>query len=254
MKGAWFIRPKAVQRPGLRLFCFPFAGGGASAFRPWSKELPPQVELCAVQLPGRESRFSEPLVRSIDVLVRELMEPLAPLLDLPFAFLGHSMGAVVAWEVARELQRRRRPAPRRLFVSACAAPLRWAPASRPVYQRPDPELLEYLKSLNGIPQELLASPELLALVLPIFRADMEALETYPSMEGESLHVPISVFLGEEDDAVPREQAAAWAELTDAGFKLTAFPGDHFYINNQRAAVIRALVAELGLGPQGAVES
>lgn len=246
-ESSWIARGKVKQRPELRLFCFPFAGGAASAFRPWAKALPPGVELCPIQLPGREDRFNEPPVRELGALVRALMAPLLPLLDLPFAFFGHSMGGVVAWEVARELQRRGRRGPARLFVSGCVAP-RWMSARAPVYQLPDGALLEHLRSLNGIPEEVLGSPELLSLVLPVFRADMEIYDTFRYVAGEPLHAPVSIYVGEEDHTVPREQAAAWGELTDAGSALTSFPGDHFFIMSQRDAVIGALSKELGRAP------
>ena len=181
----WLIRPEVKPAARLRLFCFTYAGGGASIYRPWTRELPPELELCAVQLPGRENRLLEPAYTEMPALVEQLGTVLAPYLDRPFAFFGHSMGALVAFEMARTVRRRYGRSALHLFVSGHAAP-RIARRRPPVYQLPDAAFVDAIRELNGTPEEVLENADLMALVLPALRADLTVCETYRYVSGEHL--------------------------------------------------------------------
>jgi len=238
-----WVSLKNDQRARCRLFCFPFAGGGASAFRLWTRESTEGIEVCPVQLPGRENRFGEPAICRLDALVEAMLEPLLPLLDRPFAFFGHSFGGLVAWELARALERRGHTGLVRLFVSASVAP-KYVEGRPPIHRLADAEFLEALRGLNGFPAEVFEHPELLRLTMPVMRADMEAYDTFVDTSRRPVRVPISVFMGTDDATVAREHAAAWGEQTRAGFSLRLFEGDHFFIHSQRTKVLRAIVHDL----------
>jgi medium-chain acyl-[acyl-carrier-protein] hydrolase len=241
----WLLAsPRSSQRNSLRLFCFPYAGGAASAYRLWSAGLAPEVEVCPVQLPGRGSRFRETPFRDAKDLVVAAADGLRPMMDVPFALFGHSMGAVVAFELSRELRRRAWPGPVLLAVSGRQAPPR--PSPLPDFGHlPDPEFLREVRGrYDGIPAEVLAEEELLQLLLPVLRADILALETYPYTPEPPLDCPISCFGGEEDRHVSRDDLEAWAVHTRAGSKVRIFPGGHFFIDSAREAVWRALRDDL----------
>ncbi|HEX5875859.1 MAG TPA: alpha/beta fold hydrolase, partial [Pyrinomonadaceae bacterium] len=164
------IYPKPNPHAGARLFCFPYAGGTAPIFRAWPNYLPAEVELCAVQYPGRGTRIAERLREDVEELMNSSYDELQPFLNKPFAFFGHSMGALVSYEFARRLQREERPGPIGLFVSGCTAPHLRA-TDRITYNLPEPEFIDELRRLQGTPPEVLDSKELMQLMLPIIRAD-----------------------------------------------------------------------------------
>jgi medium-chain acyl-[acyl-carrier-protein] hydrolase len=240
----WVQVSRPDPRRRLRLFCLPYAGGAASAYRLWGGALAPEVEVCAVQLPGRGSRFRETPFRSATALVAAVADGLGPMMDVPFALFGHSMGAVVAFELARELRRRSRPGPALLIVSGRQAPPRPSPLP-PFGHLPEAEFLrEVCGRYDNIPDEVLAEKELLQLVLPALRADILVLETHTSQPEPPLDCPISCFGGEEDPHVSREDLEAWAAHTRAGSTMRIFPGRHFFIDTAREAVWRALREDL----------
>lgn len=241
---AWIVRSHPRGRPRLRLFCLPYAGGAASAYRTWPQALPADVDVCAVQLPGRAGRFREPAFTRVGDLAPALAEALRPLLDVPFAVFGHSMGALVAFELARELRRRALPAPARLIVSGREAPHRPDP-DPPIRDLPDASFLgEVQRRYDAIPAEVLAEPELMQLLLPVIRADFTLIETYGYRAAEPLACPITCFGGTEDDRVGREDLEAWAEQTRGAFNLRIFAGGHFFVDSARDDVLRAIVDEL----------
>lgn len=240
----WVLGSRSNQRSLLRLFCFPYAGGAASAYRLWAGALAPEVDVCPVQLPGRGSRFREAPFRQATDLVSAAADGLRPMMDVPFALFGHSMGAIVAFELARELRRRCWPAPVLLAVSGRQAPPRPSPEP-PFGHLPDPEFLREVRGrYDNIPDEVLAEDELLQLVLPALRADILVLESYPYTRELPLDCPISCFGGEEDRHVSREDLDAWAEHTRGGCKVRTFPGRHFFIDSAREAVWPALREDL----------
>ncbi len=240
----WVLGSRTNLRSQLRLFCFPYAGGAASAYRLWSGAFSPEVEICPVQLPGRGGRFRETPFRRAPELVSAAADGLRPLMDRPFALFGHSMGAVVAFELARELRRRSWSAPVLLAVSGRQAPPRPSPLP-PFGHLPDPEFLREVRGrYDGIPDEVLAEDELLQLVLPSLRADILVLETYPYTLEPPLDCPISCFGGQEDRHVSRDDLDAWAQHTRGGCTVRTFPGRHFFIDSAREAVWRSLREDL----------
>jgi medium-chain acyl-[acyl-carrier-protein] hydrolase len=228
----------------VRLFCFPHAGGGASAFRDWAALAGPGVQVCPVQLPGRESRAREPLVLSLAALAQQAALGLRPYLDMPFAFYGHSFGAVLAFEVARALRGSSSAGPAWLFAGGCPAPARLRAADPPRHTLPHDAFLAEVVRLGGTPQAVLSSSELLDLVAPILRADFAALETYRHEPGPPLACPITVFGGLDDDQVRPDDLEAWREATRAGFEMHVLPGDHFFPRTSLAPLLELLTRAL----------
>lgn len=220
-------RPQA----DLRLFCFPYAGGGAAIYRLWAEELPSFVEVCPVELPGRGRRFGEPLFEGLDDLLAQALDSLEPEMDRPFAFFGHSMGALIAFEMARFLRQRKGFQPRMLFLSAHGAPQNLKLRPNPLFKLPDGELLKELERLGGTPQEVLAHRELIQLFLPTLRADLKILETYVYRPEEPLGMPFIVLGGTNDAEVPPQALDGWRDLTRSDFSQHLFPGDHFFLKS-----------------------
>jgi medium-chain acyl-[acyl-carrier-protein] hydrolase len=250
---AWVLGGRPLRR-ARRLFCIPYAGGAASAYRGWAEGLPDDVDVCAVQLPGRGARFREAPFRNMADLVPALAEGLLPLLDLPFALFGHSMGAVVAFELARELRRRGGRPPALLALSGHQAPPRPDPKP-PISHLPDEEFLAEVQTrYDGIPPEVLAEEELLQLLLPVLRADVQLLESYTYVQEAPLDCPISCFGGEDDPHVSLADLEAWGDETRGPLRVRTFPGGHFFVESARDEVLRALRRDLapssspGVGP------
>jgi medium-chain acyl-[acyl-carrier-protein] hydrolase len=228
----------------MRLFCFPSAGGGVAQLYSWFQGLPSSVELCPIQLPGREERRQEPPFRRMDVLVADVADALEAALKTPYSLFGHSLGALVAFELARELRRRRLPLPARLFVSARVAP-QLPPRFSPIHQLPDTEFIERLASRYGpIPAAVLAEPELMSMFLPVLRSDMEILETYSYTAEPPLDLDISVFGGESDAGVDKDGLSSWAEQTSTPLAIRMFPGDHFFPRVAREDFLKAMSSDL----------
>lgn len=242
----WFVKFRMVKRPLLRVFCFPYAGGSASAYRRWAEAMPEEIEIVAIQLPGRETRIGEALVTDFQHIVRNIYDALLPYGDEPFVLFGHSLGALFGFELARFLrQRGNGPGLLKLIVSGCAAPyLRKPDIDGPLHNLSDDHLIEKLRKFNGTPNEVFDNNEMLALALPILRADFCLADTYQYVAGPRLNVPISVFCG-TDDNISETELVGWRQHTDDSFSLRKFPGDHFFINSYRDLVLNALVDELG---------
>ena len=240
---SWVVIPKPDSGAKLRLFCFPYAGGGAYIYRTWSNTLPSLVEVCAIQLPGRGTRISEKPLSDLAQVVEQAAQGLQRYFDRPFAFFGHSMGALIGFELARQLQRQNKTGPRHLFVSAHRAP--HLPDTEPsFYNLPDAELIEELRRLKGTPTEVLENPELMHLMLPLMRADFSVCQNYDyQAAAQPLACPISVFGGLED-TLTKEQLQDWRQHTTAAFKLRLFPGDHFFLHTYQESLLRALAQEL----------
>jgi medium-chain acyl-[acyl-carrier-protein] hydrolase len=226
----------------MRLFCFPHAGSGASIFRSWADVIPSEVQVCSIQLPGRECRMREKAYTRIEPMVRDLVDAMRKHIDIPFAFFGHSLGALIAFECAR-LLRKESLRPSRLFVSAYRAPQ--TPSSRrAIAHMPDSVFFEELRRLEGTPEEILKNRELMRLVAPALRADFEVAETYVFRPEPPLDVPISVFGGIGDRVTDKEKLEGWESQTSAGFKIRMFPGSHFFLQESRNALLRAVVEDL----------
>jgi medium-chain acyl-[acyl-carrier-protein] hydrolase len=222
----------------IKLFCFPYAGGNAGLFRRWSHHLP-TVEIHALQLPGRGARMSESPCTSLPALVVNVAEALMANRDDRFILFGHSFGAIVAFEVARELRRRRHRLPECLFVSGCHAPTIGL-ARDTIYNSSDEDLVASLRALNGTPSAILDDPELIALMLPTLRADLELAETYVAVPDEPLPCPITGFRGVHDEDTSNGRFDAWHSQTLAGFTEHTLDGDHFFIHSHEARVLELL--------------
>ncbi|MCX4744974.1 alpha/beta fold hydrolase [Kitasatospora sp. NBC_01287] len=246
--GAWTL-PLAVRpQSRLRLICFHPAGAGAYLYRGWAAALPADVDLFAVQLPGRENRLAEPCLTDYQQAVTELSEVLRPLLlDGPYAFFGHSMGAMLAYGVAAAAARRGDPLPHRLLLSGCGGP--GTPQRKPGRGHwTDDDLVADLREMGGTPEEVLAQPELLELILPTLRADYTLCDGYYRDHREPvfppLACPVSIF-GGVDDLVSRTDLERWTATTRAGSSVRMFPGGHFYLTGEsRGPLLSALTAEL----------
>src|SRR6266480_2306887 len=190
---SWFQHWQRKPQARIRLFCFPYAGGGASLFRTWSEHLPEDIEVCPVQLPGREDRLLERPFSDLPSLVDALAPALLPYLDMPYAFFGHSMGSLISFELARYLrQMEYSHMPVHLFVSGHSAPQIPDP-NPPSYHLPEPEFIEELRHLRGTSEELLQNAEFLQLLIPLLRADFALCETYKYIHDKPLPFAISAF-------------------------------------------------------------
>ncbi len=260
----WFVRQSNVKHR-LRLFCFSYAGGNATIYHPWQQAFHPGVEICAVQLPGRGRRMAQPPYTEFTRLVEDLGQLIVEenkeenkdenkqertqKTPLPFAFFGHSLGALLGFELARYFQRHHLPLPQHLFVSGCNAPQQRNPPQG-MHLMPDHELIESLRRYNGTPSEILANRELMALVLPTIRADFRMVEEYTYCPAPPLPIPITVLAGRKDEHSSPAQAQAWQHETRAPCELHWFEGDHFFIHPEIAEVRRLVESSL----QGFIEN
>lgn len=240
----WIVTYPSEQPARLRLFCFPYAGGGASVYHSWKTVLAPDIEICAIQYPGHETRLKEELLRRMDALIAALVKEMLPLSDLPFAFFGHSMGALVSFELARALQYAQLPVPSLLLLSSCtAAHVRPSPSH--IHQLGEQEFIQKIRQYGGTPEAIFQHTELMSLFLPILRADLELFDTYLYQQGPLLTIPIAAFMGDSDKVVSIQHMQNWQELTRAAFSFHSFTGGHFYFQQQaRHAFFKALMAEL----------
>jgi medium-chain acyl-[acyl-carrier-protein] hydrolase len=243
---SWILRPRPRPAAQVRLFCFPYAGVGASAYRAWQAALPPEIEACGVQPPGRENRFREPLVPAISGLAAAAADGLQPHLDKPFAFFGHSLGALVSFEVARLLRRRGVRSPLHLFVSACRAPQLPDPHP-PLHGLPAVDFVREVRDrYDAIPAAVADNEEMLQLVMPVVRADFEAFETYLYSADTPLDCPISCFGGTQDRFANPEELKGWQRQTNREFRLRLHPGGHFFLQSAESEVLEELAAELAV--------
>ncbi|MFI2713602.1 thioesterase domain-containing protein [Micromonospora sp. NPDC018662] len=241
----WFVSTGSRPEAPVRLFCLPYAGAGASAFRNWPAAFGPDVEVLPVQLPGRENRITE----DPRFTVADVADAIASRADRPYAIYGHSMGGRLGFDVVRELRRTGRPLPLRLYVGGARAPHVTAPGTFDGLSRVgDEELLRRLGDGGGLPAELLDHPELVELLLPLLRADFGRVDDYRHVPGEPLPVPIVAFAGDADRAVTREQNAAWGEHTAAGFTLHELPGGHFFLHDRLTELVALIRADLTAAP------
>ena len=243
-KNNLFIVPQPRQKPELRLFCLPFAGGSAYAYQGWQQHVGPEVELVLVQLKGRGARIDEMPHQDMHSLVDELMAYSAYLTQCPYLLFGHSMGALSCYALCCELYKQHKTLPVHMIASGCRAPHQ-AYQQRTLHALPQKEFFYELAQLSGTPQEVLANKELMELFEPLLRADFRIAETYQA-EPLKMHFALSVLYGDHDHSVTISQLNAWQELSSKGCTLTQMPGDHFFIRqsaNQVLSYIQSLLHE-----------
>jgi len=240
----WVVCSEVRPAASIRLFCFSYAGAGIAVFRNWCLEFPLDVEVCCIQLPGREQRWREEPFSSLKELIPPLVDGLLPWLNLPYAFYGHSVGGRIAFEVARALRGIGLPLPRHLFVGASPAPqistLRPALSS----MGDGAFLDEIQRRYGGVPKPILNDPEMLAALLPTLRADVALMETYHHVPDSALDCPITAIGGVDDRIVHRAALNGWSLQTSNRFVLHLMEGDHFFLQSQRQKLQALISAEL----------
>ncbi|MEU9919255.1 alpha/beta fold hydrolase [Streptomyces sp. NPDC051001] len=239
----WVSVSHPAPQSSVRLVCFPYAGGSASFFFPVSKALHPSVEVVALQYPGRQTRLHEPRIDNVPEFTDQIFAVLQHLDDKPTALFGHSMGAVLAYEVALRMQDAGVPAPIRLFASGRRAPSLYG--DEQVHTGSDAELVAELRKLSGTNEMLLGDPEVLAMILPALRSDYTAVERYRHEPGRRLDCPVTVLTGDSDPRVSVDEAEAWAEHTTGACETEVFRGGHFFLVDHIAEVIDLVARRLG---------
>jgi medium-chain acyl-[acyl-carrier-protein] hydrolase len=243
-EGMWLRREPASRDAAVRLVCAGHAGSGASHFNSWQAHLPSWIELIKVQLPGREDRYRDEPLRRVEAAILPLLAELEPLLDRPLVIYGHSMGALIAFELTRTLRRRGLPPPLALFVSGRRAPQR--PLVRtPLYQLPDDELIALLAELGGTPSQLIGSAKWLARFLPVIRADLEISDEYTYVAEPPLECPLHAFLGTADELIDRKDWESWSDQAGQRFTRELIPGGaHVFSGAPQRELVARIVAAL----------
>jgi len=236
----WLRRFHSCATGAPQLFCFPHAGGSATYYFPFSKDLAPGVEVLAVQYPGRQDRRLEPLIDSIPELADRVADVLASVAVPPFAFFGHSMGAIVAFEAALRLHDNLGVSPTCLFASGRRAPS----MKRPTTAYDNAGVISEMRRLGGTDPRFFGDEELLMSILPVTRNDYQAIEDYTWVQGAPLACPVTALIGDADPQCTIEEAAAWASHTSGVFEKRIFPGGHFFLDQHRADVISTISVEL----------
>lgn len=234
------IHRKSAGTPRLRLFCYPFAGGKAAAYTPWRAQLPDWVELCVLELPARQRHLAQTPIRRFPDLVEAALAQVLPLTDLPFAFFGHSLGALAAYEVARRLPEG--IAPRALFLCGAVAP--HLPRPGRLSELPDHEFVAAVGHYGGIPPEVRETPEVMALFLPALRSDFEIFDDYRFVPAAAPSCPAHLFGGLDDRQVAATQLEAWGDLLPGLRSTELLPGGHFFLVEQRTALLGSLADKL----------
>jgi medium-chain acyl-[acyl-carrier-protein] hydrolase len=240
----WTLVQPAIESAAFTLFCFPYAGAGATVFHGWRDRLPANVELCAIRLPGREARMREAPYTEMTALVATLLDVLRARLDGAYGFFGHSMGARIAFELTRAILDEKLAPPAQLWISGSRPP--HLPRRPPVHHLPDDALVEELRRVHDLPDAIFDDPELRAIFLPIMRADLALHDTHVFRDAPPLPVPMSVYGGTDDPIVSLSDLAAWSVHTSAAMQVRTFPGRHLFLRTARAALLESLSQDLAL--------
>ncbi|REK71297.1 thioesterase II family protein [Paenibacillus paeoniae] len=244
MDSSWLHIPNPRPDARLRLVCFPYAGGSAAIYRDWPTALSSEIEVVAIQLPGRGSRFLDKPIGDLTGNIEPILAALIPYLeDKPFVLFGHSMGAMLAYESAKRLERTLPGSLKHLFVSAFQA-VQLPRTDRERYLLSDKELKEELRRLNGTPEALLQNDELMELYLPTIRMDMQLCDTYAYEECSPLACALTAFGGVADTGISEEDMQAWETQTGEAFELYMLPGDHFFIHSESEQLLQLLSRKL----------
>ncbi|HEY1067418.1 MAG TPA: alpha/beta fold hydrolase, partial [Pirellulales bacterium] len=235
----WLVRPSPRPAARLRLYCLPYAGGGASIYFRWRQLLPDQIEVVPVQLPGREQRYREPFAESIAAITAELEQAILSEADRPFAIFGHSLGASLGLDLVRSLERRGGPRPGVFFASGRRPP-HLPENEAPLHELPDDDFLRLLQErYNSLPAALLNNAEMRRIYTTTLRADFRLLETHDYRHGQVLATPV-VALGGADDAPHVAEIAQWREYTAADFVSHILPGGHFFLQSAQDEVLKLI--------------
>lgn len=236
---SWLVPLTPGTPQGVNVVCFPYAGGGASIYRSWANLLPVNIQAYAVQPPGRESRFSEPLIPSLSHYVESVTEAILALSDRqPTILFGHSLGSLVAYETAVSLTNHAYPL-RALVVSGRQSPMA-ASKRKPISHLPDAEFIEQMATFNGTPSEVLANSELVQLLTPMIKKDFSLSEQYTFPQYPPLTCPVYALGARNDVWLDEASLDKWQEVTSAAFQTHWFEGDHFYLNKQAPELVRYL--------------
>jgi medium-chain acyl-[acyl-carrier-protein] hydrolase len=238
-RSEWFVTERSSPQPEMRLICCGYAGGNSRVFAGWQAQFGPDIEVLAVETPGRGRRFKEAPVADLRELTQQLCEASKPFLDRPFALFGHSNGALLAYELARAIRQRYLLSPQALFISGKRAP-QLLYSEPQLHVLPDAAFIAALKRYNGTPQEVLDNPELLSVFLPILRADFALSETYRFTTGDLITAPVYLFGGAYDPVVPERDLLTWGDVCEGEVYYRRFAGDHFFIHSQRDQVIAVI--------------
>jgi len=242
---AWWVVPAVRREAAVRLFCFPYAGGSGPVYHRLTQAMPAEIEVVSLQVPGRGFRLREPPSRDLGALLAAIEETMAPRLDRPYALFGHSFGALMAFEVARRLRRSGQPAPLHLFASAAPAPAATC-GLRVSTDLAAPAFWKAVHELYGMPAQVLVDPELLDLVVPPLKADLQLMASYRYQPEAPLAAPITAFFGSRDPRVDRAAAEEWRAETTAAFAVHEVPGPHLYLTDAPAELAGGVRAALGV--------
>ena len=244
-KNRWIKIFKKRPRAGTRLFCFHFAGGGASVFKNWNNLLPAEIELCAVQLPGREDRYNETPLENYHTAIAELIPRIRPLLDKPFIFFCHSMGTIIGFQLALALYKDYNLTPLRCFFSASAAPNN-KPLFKKIAHLPEKEFKAEILSFGGIPREVTSSPGLLKIMLPLLRHDFRLIDSFTYEDCDLLHCPLTILGGQDDSNVPPAKLEGWHNVSTEETNIILFRGGHFYLLENMELLVQTVLEQSGI--------
>jgi len=239
VSGKWLWLPAPKPHARIRLFCFPNAGSGASAFREWPILLPDDIEVVGLQLPGRENRYGEPMLNRLDDVLQAIWEVIIGMADRPFFFFGHSMGALIAFELTRLLQRKGLPTPFHLVVSGRRAP-QMPRRDAPLHLMDDDAFLQKIIEFNGTPKELQQNIESMRLFIPLLRNDFALSENYSCDDFTPITCPLTALGGDADIDVSEIDLAAWSIVAGSHFDYALLPGDHFFIHPSKRRLLERL--------------
>jgi medium-chain acyl-[acyl-carrier-protein] hydrolase len=242
-KSPWINVFQTSPQAKLSLICFPYAGGGANIFATWKGVLPPSIEILAVNPPGRGARMMEPALCDMDTLVAQLKSELKPFLNKPYVFFGHSLGSVVAFEMARALRAENTTLPKHLFAAGRRAP-HVENDGPPIYHLPDDAFKEEIRKKKGTPEEILNNDELMSLVLPMLKADFQIADTHQYTEGEPFDFPLTYYWGNTDKPANQNNDDAWGNHTAAEYRQREFQGGHFFIHSVKDQMLESLKSDL----------
>lgn len=230
----------------MNLFCLPYSGASATIYYQWQKKLPVWLNICPVELPGRGMRMDEPLQTNTTELVAQLAETVSRRIgSQPYAVFGHSLGAILAFELVRRLAELDAPAPITLIVSGTSAPTQRQRCIEELEAlKTDDDLLSHLKKLGGMPDEVIYNEELMEVTLPVIRADFALCKNYAHVPGpEKLPCPLAVISGKEED-ITSEELLSWQDQAGERFSLMKFHGQHFFIHENRDEVLQYIRAHI----------